>query len=109
MDILLTAAPDLEWEADIAWIVKGGGDPLDWIDRHGPRITAAHFKDIAPAGEKADEDGWADPGTGTMDWPAIAAALKAKTPCELLVAEHDNPSDFGRFARAAAELGKTLK
>ncbi len=67
MEILLSEAPMIDWEADIAWIVRGGGDPLDWIARHGDRITAAHFKDIAPEGENADEDGWADAGTGTLD------------------------------------------
>ncbi|MGO4854030.1 sugar phosphate isomerase/epimerase family protein [Phaeovulum sp. W22_SRMD_FR3] len=101
MEILLTEAPMIDWEADIAWIVRGGGDPVDWITRHGARITAAHFKDLAPAGEKADESGWADAGTGTMDWPAIHAALKAHSRCEILVAEHDNPNDFARFARNA--------
>ncbi|MGR3593864.1 MAG: sugar phosphate isomerase/epimerase family protein [Limimaricola soesokkakensis] len=103
MEILLTEAPKIDWEADIAWIVRGGGDPLDWIARHGQRITAAHFKDIAPEGEKADEDGWADAGTGTLDWPAILAALKAQSACEILVAEHDNPNDFDRFARTARD------
>ncbi|WP_341212749.1 sugar phosphate isomerase/epimerase [uncultured Limimaricola sp.] len=103
MEILLEAAPMIDWEADIAWIVRGGGDPLDWIARHGQRITAAHFKDIAPEGEKADEDGWADAGTGTLDWPAILAALKTQSACEILVAEHDNPNDFDRFARTARD------
>ncbi len=50
-DIILMAAPDLAWEADVAWIVRGGADPLAWIDRYGDRITAVHVKDIAPAGE----------------------------------------------------------
>ena len=101
MKIILDEAPMIDWEADIAWIVRGGGDPLDWIAQYGPRITAAHFKDIAPMGEKADEDGWADPGTGIVDWRALHAALAAQTRCAVLVAEHDNPSDFNRFAAQA--------
>lgn len=109
MQIMLDAAPMIEWEADIAWIVRGKGDPLDWIARHGDRITAAHFKDIAPEGEKTDEDGWADPGTGTMDWPAIITALREQTRIELLVAEHDKPSDFDRFATQAARAWQDLK
>lgn len=101
MEILLTRAPQIDWEADLAWIVRGKADPLDWITRHGARITAAHFKDIAPAGEKTDEDGWADPGTGTVDWAALHRALKTQTRCAVLVAEHDNPSSFDRFATQA--------
>ncbi|MDD7972211.1 sugar phosphate isomerase/epimerase family protein [Roseinatronobacter alkalisoli] len=98
MALLLEGAPSMEWEADIAWIVRGGGDPLAWIKDHATRITAAHVKDIAPAGEAEDEDGWADVGHGTMDWPAITAALRAAG-VSLFVMEHDNPNDLARFAR----------
>lgn len=96
-DLILEAAPDIAVELDVAWTVKGGADPLAWIAANGDRIVAAHVKDIAPAGECSDEDGWADVGQGTMDWPAIMAALRA-TPCRWFVAEHDNPSDHHRFA-----------
>lgn len=108
MEILLTRAPMIDWEADIAWIVRGGADPLDWIARHGNRITAAHFKDLAPEGEKLDEDGWADPGTGRLDWPALKAALESQTRARFLVAEHDKPSDFDRFATQAVATWRTL-
>lgn len=108
MEIILNRVPDLDWEADIAWIVRGGGDPLDWIARHGQRITAVHFKDVAPGGEKADEDGWADPGTGIMDWHAIFAALKSNSRASVLVAEHDNPASFDRFAARAIETFRSL-
>lgn len=98
MQIILDEAPDNGWEADIAWIVRGGADPMDWIARHGNRITAAHVKDIAPDGDNLDQDGWADVGHGTMPWADLLAALR-KAGCDLFVIEHDNPSDFDRFAR----------
>lgn len=104
---ILTGGPELEWEIDVAWIIRGGGDPLDWIARHGPRITAAHVKDIAPAGEAADEDGWADVGHGTVDWPACMAALRAAG-CGHFVMEHDNPSDHRRFATRSIAAAKGL-
>ncbi|MEP1934387.1 MAG: sugar phosphate isomerase/epimerase [Roseibium sp.] len=102
MDLLLEHAPSIEWEADIAWIVRGGGDPLKWIERYGDRITAAHVKDIAPEGECADEDGWADVGHGTLDWTGIMAALR-KVDVDLFIMEHDKPSDFDRFASRSIE------
>lgn len=102
MDLLLEHAPSIEWEADIAWIVRGGGDPLKWIERYGDRITAAHVKDIAPEGECADEDGWADVGHGTLDWTGIMAALR-KGDVDLFIMEHDKPSDFDRFASRSIE------
>lgn len=98
MDIILDVASNNDWEIDVAWLVKGNQDPLEWINKHGGRINAAHIKDIAPEGEATDEDGWADVGHGTMDWPAIAAALKSNTNTQYYVMEHDNPNDVDRFA-----------
>jgi sugar phosphate isomerase/epimerase len=97
----------LEWEMDVAWIVRGGADPLEWIERYGPRITSAHVKDIAPAGQNADEDGWADVGFGTVAWPLCMAALRAAG-CQNFIMEHDNPSDHARFAKRSIATLKTL-
>lgn len=104
MEHLLAA--DIDWQFDVAWCVRADADPMDWIVRHGSRITAAHVKDIAPKGEKTDEDGWADPGTGTMDWSALSDALAKSGTVGFWVMEHDNPSDDARFATAALSLAK---
>lgn len=106
MDVLLTTAPDLEWEMDLAWLVKGGQDPIAWMDKYGSRITAIHVKDIAPAGEAADEDGWADVGFGTLDWKSLIATAKQKTKVKYFVAEHDKPNDALRFARRSIDSFK---
>lgn len=106
IDVLFTEAPDLLWEADFAWIVRGNADPIAEIARYGSRLVAVHAKDLAPVGQALDEDGWADVGHGTMDWVKLNAAV-AKTKCALFVAEHDKPSDGRRFAkRAFATLSK---
>lgn len=97
MDALLAGGPSLEWEMDVAWVVRGDADPIAWIEKYSDRITAAHVKDLAASGECADEDGWADVGHGVMDWAGIMAALRA-TPAKHFVMEHDNPSDERRFA-----------
>lgn len=107
MDLLLEHAPSIDWEMDVAWIVRGGADPLAWIADHADRITTAHVKDIAPEGENADEDGWADVGHGTMDWTAIMAALKGAG-VDLFVAEHDKPNDLDRFARRTIDAIKGM-
>ncbi len=104
-DVIFAAAPSIGWEMDVAWVVKGGQDPLPFIARYGSRILTAHVKDIAPHGQNADEDGWADVGTGVVDWPRIYAALKA-TPCAHFIMEHDNPSDHARFAAASIVIVK---
>ncbi|MEP3048141.1 MAG: sugar phosphate isomerase/epimerase [Roseibium sp.] len=106
MDLLLEHAPSIEWEADIAWIVRGGADPLKWIERYADRITTAHVKDLAPEGECADEDGWADVGHGTLDWTSITNALR-NAGVDLFVMEHDKPSDYDRFATRSIEAFRT--
>lgn len=107
MDLLLEHAPSIDWEMDVAWVVRGGGDPLAWIEKCKDRITTAHVKDIAPTGECADEDGWADVGHGTMDWKAIMAALRGAG-VDIFVCEHDKPSDIKRFAARSIETIRQL-
>ena len=107
MSHILSGAPEIGWEADIAWIVRGGADPLEWIADYKDRITAVHIKDIAPPGECADEDGWADVGYGTMDWKALMQALGG-APVRHFVMEHDKPNDHERFARRSFQTMSAL-
>jgi sugar phosphate isomerase/epimerase len=101
---IFEGGPELEWEADIAWIAKAGADPFHWIGAYADRLTSAHIKDIAPEGENADEDGWADVGHGTLDWKRLMAALEG-TGARHFIVEHDNPKDPARFAeRSLAAL-----
>jgi len=92
----------LQWEADLAWVIRGGASPRQWIERYSGRIPLVHVKDIAPAGEKADEDGWADVGAGTLSWAELWP-LCVGAGAECMIAEHDNPSDFDRFVGVSAE------
>lgn len=104
LDLMMAAAPDLKLELDLGWVTRAGEDPVVWINKYAGRIVAAHVKDVAPQGENTDEDGWADVGHGTMDWPAIHAALQAAGVTHYVV-EHDNPKDHTRFAtRSLATL-----
>jgi len=109
MEILLETAPKIEWEADVAWIVRGKADPIAWFDKYGDRITAVHVKDIAPAGEALDEDGWADVGHGVLNWDDLITKVQAKTKAQYFVAEHDKPSDEVRFATRSIATAKKWK
>jgi sugar phosphate isomerase/epimerase len=106
IETILDASPTLEWEMDLAWVVKAGEDPVRWMDKLGSRITAVHVKDIAPAGQALDEDGWADVGHGTLDWASLLKTIAAKTKAKYYIAEHDKPSDAIRFARRSSESVK---
>ena len=65
----------LTWQADVAWLVRGGVEPKAWLNRYRSRLTSAHVKDLAPEGQNPDEDGWADVGSGVLDWPVLWRAL----------------------------------
>jgi sugar phosphate isomerase/epimerase len=101
----LIADPAVDLELDIAWVVRGKADPAEWIEKFSGRIAACHVKDIAPRGQKADEDGWADVGEGIVDWKRLWP-LAVKAGASLMIAEHDNPKDFERFARISLNAMK---
>lgn len=103
---VLLGSPDMQWEMDLAWLVKANEDPDAWLDKLGSRISGIHVKDIAPEGEAVDEDGWADVGFGTLDWKSLLATIKAKTKAKYFVMEHDKPNDAVRFARRSIESVK---
>jgi sugar phosphate isomerase/epimerase len=104
---IFEGGPDLEWEADLAWVIKGGADPIEWVRTFGKRLTSVHIKDIAPEGENKDEDGWADVGSGTVDWRSLMAAVRS-TPCKNFIMEHDNPKDVKRFAERSLATAQKL-
>ncbi|MBI1217977.1 MAG: TIM barrel protein [Rhodobacteraceae bacterium] len=107
IDLILAADDHIGLEFDVAWAVRAGADPMATIAKYGPRLMAAHLKDIAPQGECVDEDGWADLGYGTIGWATILPALR-KAGCTWFVMEHDKPSDPHRFASRAIAAARKL-
>ena len=101
LECLFAGAADapLKWQVDVAWLVRGGTDPLLWLERYADRIVSVHAKDLAPPGANVDEDGWEDVGHGVLDWRDTLAPASVQHGARWLVAEHDKPSDPARFAR----------
>ncbi|MBU1176782.1 MAG: sugar phosphate isomerase/epimerase [Alphaproteobacteria bacterium] len=104
--ILDAAGPTVGFEADFAWVVRGGADPVTEIKRYAKRISIIQMKDTAPLGTKED-GGWAATGDGIVDWTTLAP-LFATTAADHLVAEHDNPSDWQLFARRSIDYTRSL-
>ncbi len=102
LELLFEAAAGspLTWEADVAWLVRGGAEPKAWMTRYSHILTAAHVKDIAPPGHNEDEDGWADVGAGVLDWRDLWQAARAAGAVWMVV-EHDKPKDPARTAKAS--------
>lgn len=66
-DILLEETdPDLVfYQLDLAWIVKGGYDPLDYFEKFPGRFKSWHVKDLGEDGNSIDF------GHGKIDIPAV--------------------------------------
>jgi sugar phosphate isomerase/epimerase len=90
----------LAWQVDVAWLVRGGVDPKEWMRRYSSRIVSAHVKDIAPDGQNEDQDGWSDVGAGILDWRDLWRACR-EAGAKTMVVEHDKPADPAQTARAS--------
>ncbi len=98
---------DVDLLMDIGWVHRAEQDPLVWLERYAGRIPAVHVKDVAALGQNLDEMGFADVGEGVMDWARYwPAAVDAGA--QLMIVEHDAPSDWRRFARVSAQAVRRL-
>jgi len=102
LELLFEAAggSPLTWQVDVAWLVRGGAVPEQWLERYHERVTSAHVKDIAPDGQNREEDGWADVGSGVLDWRTLWRACR-RAGARWMVVEHDKPKDPAGSARAS--------
>ena len=98
LDILLSAtdASLVDFEMDVYWVVRGGGDPMDYLARHRGRFPMLHVKDSAGPPTHAQTD----VGKGVIDFRRIVATASAQGARHLFV-EHDQPADPMAFARAS--------
>ena len=66
------------------------------------RLLAVHVKDLAAPGKGEDEDGWADVGSGVLDWKDLWTFGRALG-ANWMVVEHDKP------AHPAASVANSYK
>jgi sugar phosphate isomerase/epimerase len=98
LDILLTRTDPalVDFEMDIYWIVKGGGNPFDFFARYPGRFKLMHAKDATAAPERT----MVDVGAGTIPFGKIFAA-RAQSGMQHVYVEHDQPADPMASARAS--------
>lgn len=99
MDRLIedTPADLVQFELDVFWVVRGGGDPVALIKKHGARMPLVHLKDIAkgmnicaPDGSAPDESS-AILGQGMIDFPTFLRAAAATGSVKWYFIEDENP------------------
>lgn len=106
IDHILGAGEQVLFEIDCGWITRAGADPAEELERYADRIAAIQTKDTAPRGVTAD-DGWVATGDGIIDWAALAPLFR-KTRADHIVTEHDNPTDWRRFAQRSIDHIRSL-
>ncbi len=85
----LARVPDAKLGPDLNWLVRAGGDPVDFIRRHRDRIVFVHLRDQGADGR------WTEAlGEGAIDHAAIAAELNAIQFDQLMVVELAYEKDF---------------
>ncbi|CAN0602587.1 unnamed protein product, partial [Ectocarpus sp. 12 AP-2014] len=77
-------------ELDIAWVARGGLDPVEYVSRFDGQLFAVHAKDNAPEGTAEEQGGFATLGEGVLDWDSILPAIEAAG-VEWYIIEHDMP------------------
>lgn len=95
-----SAPENLKVELDVAWVSRGGQDPVRLLKKYHGRIHAIHAKDNAGIGIRNDEMNFAPAGEGLLAWnEVLPAAVKADT--RWFIVEHDLPKDPQSVIRQA--------
>jgi sugar phosphate isomerase/epimerase len=98
LDLLLAETDPalVQFEMDIYWVTRAGGDPIEYIRRHPTRFSMLHAKDSAGAPEHR----MVDVGAGAIDFAAILRLdASQRGAVRHVFVEHDNPADAMAFAR----------
>jgi sugar phosphate isomerase/epimerase len=67
----LSRIPDIKLGPDLNWLIRGGVDPVQFIDQYGDQIVYLHLRD-----QRADGQWTEALGEGATDFKAIAKALQ---------------------------------
>ena len=87
-DVLLgeTDASLVDFQMDLYWMIKAGGDPLAYFAAYPGRFRSVHVKDATAAPELAMRD----VGAGKIDWKKIFAK-HSQAGIQHYLVEHDAP------------------
>jgi len=96
-------------ELDVAHYFQGGGDPAKAIEKYHDRLLFLHIKDVepisdAPAGKRPFR--FVELGRGSVDLPAVFAALRQVNFRGWAIVELDAVPDKSRTPKDSASISK---
>jgi sugar phosphate isomerase/epimerase len=80
---------ELNSELDVYWVKKAGDDPIEWMEKLSGRLPILHMKDM----HGTEDKGFAEVGTGTIDFTAILDTAEACGVKHLVVEQDSNWKD----------------
>lgn len=89
----------VNFEMDVYWTVKGGGNPVALLRQYPGRFPLAHVKDM-----QKDGTGMADVGDGRIDFSAIFAAAEARDFLHKFVERDEASEPFETLRRSLKHL-----
>jgi sugar phosphate isomerase/epimerase len=89
----------VNFEMDIYWTVKGGGDPIALLHQYPGRFPLAHVKDMQIEGT-----GMADVGEGRIDFGSIFAAAGKRDFLHKFVERDEASAPFETLRKSLAHL-----
>ncbi len=89
----------VNFEMDIYWTVKGGGDPVALLRQYPGRFPLAHVKDM-----QKDSPGMADVGDGRIDFAAIFSAAGSRDFLHKFVERDEAVEPFETLRRSLKHL-----
>ncbi|MEP6990892.1 MAG: sugar phosphate isomerase/epimerase [bacterium] len=106
LDLLLqkTDPKLVDFEMDLYWVVKGGGDPLDFFNRYPHRFPLMHAKDSTPAPARE----MTDVGSGTINFGAIFAR-QAQSGMKHVYVERDSGAEPVQSIKNSYQYLKALR
>lgn len=114
LELLYENAPEMEGEIDTFWVQRGGGCPVEWIQRLDKRMRVLHIKDYGMERRELESFWSVDCvmrpiGEGTLNWKEIIGTAE-KCGVEWFVVEHDgNCADpFASFKASMDFLRKNF-
>jgi sugar phosphate isomerase/epimerase len=106
MDTLIKQAPAdaVDFQADVFWVVRGGGNPVQLLTKYPGRFKLMHLKDLEkgvatndPTGSAPDETSVVL-GTGQLDFPAILKAARTSGVTHFYI-EDEHPDAVSQIPR----------
>ncbi len=82
----------VDFELDIYWVVTGGKDPIEYLQKYPNRFRLCHVKDRSKALPATEEDASCVLGTGSIDFPKVLK-IAQDNGMQYFIVEHERWDD----------------